>query len=249
MPQVLIPTSVQLARAAVISKTLTRRGWTCRPEPNEAHPGAITATVHARHNVRVLVLTLGERHGQMIEITAKATTGQRGERGRQVRDMKPSWRLTAYSPPPAAVLAAVTATFDTRPNPSPLEAVGWTVKHVRVRDSGAGSLRMVRATCFSRPDGAVSASFHIPTYKPPCEHCEHHGELGDTGGWHITGPGFTAEATAHTPTAVITAFALALPDDSAHPAATTPPITSRRPTKFTCAAAASQGARPTAVVC
>ncbi len=57
----------------------------------------------------------------------------------------------------------------------------------------------------------VTATFHTPTYTPPCERCTHHGDLGDTGGWIITGLGCTAEATAHTPSAVIGAFTHALP--------------------------------------
>ena len=252
MSRTTLATNVQLARAATISKALTRRGWTSRLEPNDAHPGAITATAHSRHGLRVLILTLGERHGQMIEITAEATTGQRGERGRQVRDRKPSWRFTAYDPPTEAVLAAAIAAFDNRPDPSPLETAGWTIKQDPARKIGPTSLRKVRATWFIRPDGAVTASFHLPAYRPPCEHCSHQGELGDTGGWYITGPGFTAEATAHTPTAVIGAFALALPSSSPQHQTTTPeppPVASGRSTKSTPAAVTMLGGRLTAVVC
>jgi hypothetical protein len=252
MPYAPIATKAQLARAAAIGESLTRSGWTCRREPNDTHPGAIAATAHTRQGMRALILTLGDRHGQMIEITAEATTEQRGERGRQVRDRKPSWRLTAYNPPTQAILAATTAAFDGTPDPTPLETAGWTIRQDPARKAARTSLRMVRATWFTRPDGAVTASFHIPTYRPPCEHCAHHGELGDTGGWYITGPGSTAEATAHTPAAVIGAFALALPDSGPHHQAATPEppaVTSRRSTKSTPAAAIMPGARLTAVVC
>ena len=254
-------TSVQLARAEALGKALTHRGWTGRREPEDQHPGAIAATAHTRPGIRVLILTLGGRLGQMIEITAEAATGYRGESGRRVRAVKPSWRMTAYDPPFEAILAAATAAGP--PDPNSLETAGWTVEHALARNVDGNALSYtadaatpwgakVRATRFTRPDGALIATFHLPTYTPPCEHCSHHGELGDTGGWDITGPGFTAEATAHTPPAVISAFTHALPGSVPDQAATTsqkPTARSRHRPKNIPATATNLGARLTVAVC
>lgn len=255
------PTSgvVQTARADAIGKALTHRGWTSRREPDNQHPGAISATTYARPGIRTLILTLGGRHGQMIEIIAEAATGYRGQAGRRVREVKPSWRLTAYDAPIEAVLAAATAALDDPQDASPLVPAGWTVEHALVRKDGSGAMpytadaavswsAKVRASRFTRPDGAVIAVFHVPSYTPPCEHCTHHGELGDTGGWDITGPGFTAEATAHTPAAVIGALTRALPGH--HPdQPTVSPAKPGRRTKNIPAAATMLSTRLTAVVC
>lgn len=250
-------TSVQLARADALGKALTHRGWTSRSEPKDKHPGAVAATVYRRTGVRALVLTLGGRHGQMIEITAEAGSGHRGEGGRRVRAVKPSWRLTAYDAPTKAVLAAATAVFDDPMDSNPLESAGWTIEHARVRNDGSSAMSYtadaampwaakVRATRFTRPDGALIATFHLPTYTPPCERCTHHGELGSAGGWDITGPGFTAEATAHTPAAVIGAFTCALPGDYKDQPTATPneaPVEPRRRTKAIPAVATVLGAQ------
>lgn len=245
-----VATSLQLARAAAIDKALARKGWTARRDSN-AHPGAIVASAHTRHGIRVLILTLGHRHGQMVEIIAEATTGHRGEHSHRLRDRRPSWRMTAYNPPIEGVLAAAAAAFSDSPDPSPLETGGWMIKHAPACKVGRASLRVVGATRFIRPDGAVTATFHIPTYNPPCERCNHHGEVGDSGGWYIAGLRCTAEATAHTPTTVIAAFALALPGGTHSPATTPerPPVASGQPTKSASAAAAKCAARLTAVVC
>ena len=254
-------TSVQLARAEALGKALTHRGWTSRSEPKDKHPAAVTATVHRRSDLRTLVLTLGGRHGQMIEITAEAGSGRRGQGGRRVRAVKPSWRLTAYDAPIKAVLAAATAAFDDPLDSNPLESAGWTIEHALVRKDRSSATPYtaeaatpwgvkVRATRFTRPDGALIATFHLPTYTPPCEHCTHHGELGDTGGWNIIGPGFTAEATAHTPTAVIGAFTRALPCDRQEKPTATPneaPVKARQRAKTIPAATAALGAQLTAV--
>ena len=255
-------TSVQLARAEALGKALTHRGWTSRSEPKDKHPGAVTATVHRRSGIRTLVLTLGGRHGQMFEITAEAGSGPRGQGGRRVRAAKTSWRLTAYDTPIEAVLAAATAAFDDPLDSNPLGSAGWTIEHALVCKNRSGATQYtadaatpwgvrVRATRFTRPDGALIATFYLPTYAPPCEHCTHHGELGDTGGWNITGPGFTAEATAHTPTAVIGAFTRALPGDRQGKPTTTPneaPVKPRHRAKAIPAAAAVHGAQLTAAV-
>lgn len=244
-------TSLQLARAETLSKALTRRGWTGRREPQGAHPGAVAAIAHTRRGIRALILTLGGRHGQMIEITAEASIGQRGHGGRRVREVKPSWRLTAYDPPVQAMLAAATAAVGDASDVSQRQHAGWTIEQAPARKIGTNPVRMVRATRFTRPDGVVSATFHVPTYNPPCEHCAHHGELGDTGGWIITGPGFTAEATAHTPSAVIAAFAHALPGGSPvqpAPMLDASQVRSQRGTKSVPAAVDAPGTRLTAAV-
>ena len=257
-----VATSVQLARAEALGKALTLRGWNGRLEPQDEHPGAVAASVHTRLGICLLILTLGRRHGQMVEITAGTSTGQRGEGGRRVREVKRSWRMTAYDPPTQAVLAAATATFDHKSGP--LEFAGWTVEHALARKVGGNAMSYttdaavlrgakVRATRFTRSDGAVLATFHIPTYNPPCEHCTHHGELGDTGGWIITGPGFAAEATAHTPPVVIDAFTRALPaqlPDEPAPSANTQPFEPQRGAKPIPADARTMlGTRLKAVVC
>lgn len=256
-------TRVQLARAEALGKVLTHRGWTSRHEPHDKHPGAIGATTHTRPGIRVLILTFGGRRGQMIEITAEAATGYRGETGRRVRAVKPSWRMTAYDPPVEAILAAATAAADDPLDPNPLGTTGWTVEHALARNINDSApsytaytttpwRAKVRATRFTRPDGALIVTFHVPTYTPPCEHCDHHGELGSTGGWDITGPGFTAEATAHTPPAVISAFTHALPGSVSDQAATTsqaPTARQRQRPKNIPATTPNLGARLTAVVC
>jgi len=72
------PTSavVQTARADAIGKALKQTGWSTRPEPRAAHPGAVRAEVHTPPNdtapVRLLVLTLSERRGQIAELTSGA---------------------------------------------------------------------------------------------------------------------------------------------------------------------------------
>ena len=255
-------TNQQLARAEALGKALAHRGFTGRREPQDTHPGAIAATAYTRSGIRVLILTLGGRHGQMIEITAEATTGYRGEAGRRVREVKPSWRLTAYDAPTEAITTAATAAFGDPADPSPLEGAGWTVEHALARNVGRNAMSYtaetavppsmkVRATRFTRPDGMVCATFHIPTYTPPCEHCDHHRELGDTGGWDITGPGFTAEATAHTPAAGIGALvrALASGGPSQAAAAQGVPRTTQGHQAKPIPAAAMSGTRLTAVVC
>lgn len=256
-------TSVQLARAEVLGKALVRRGWTSRREPRAKHPGAIGATTYTRPGLETLILTFGGRHGQMVEITAQATYGFRGEGSRRVRAAKPSWRLTAYDAPIAAVLAAATAGVDDPLDSNALESAGWRVEHALAVKDADGSMRFnadaslpiavkVLATRFTRPDGALRATFHLPTYTPPCEHCTHHGELGGTGGWIVAGPGFTAEATAHIPTSVIGAFVRALPGSRQnHPAAPSKelPVRPRNRAESVPVATSPPGTRLTAVVC
>lgn len=242
-------TNVQAVHAA-LGKELTRRGWTSHHEPNDAHPGATTATTHIRHGIRVLILSLRGRHGQMIEITAAPTTGSRRQDGRRVRDSSPSWRLTAYAPPTEAILAAaMTATTDSH-SPGLLESLGWSITHAANTEVGGNAFRGVRATRFTSPGKTVTATFYTPSYTPPCEHCTHYGELGDTGGWDISGSGFTAEATAHTPAPVIEAFLRALPRDHRKLPRPAPPAQPHdsHPTKTTLAAKSMHGVRLTAVV-
>jgi hypothetical protein len=253
--------SVQLARAEALGKALAHRGWNGRYESTNKHPGAVGSIVRTNPGVEILVLTLGRNAGQMVEITAQGVFSHRGKGCRRVREVSPSWRMTAYDAPLQAVLAAATAAIDGVPDPSPLELPGWAVERASGRSAGVNAMRYVteaevplgrkvRATRFTRPDGAVVATFHLPTYTPPCEHCTHHGELGDVGGWLITGPGLTAEATAHAPTAVIGAFTRALPGhSSARPAATPNGRSVERPWGEAIPAAAVIGARPITAVC
>jgi len=254
--------SVQLARAEALAKALTHRGWNGRYESTNKHPGAVGSIVRTHPGAEVLILTLGRNAGQMVEITAQGVSGHRGTGFRRVREVSASWRMTAYDAPIQAVLAAATAAIDSVPDPNPLALPGWTVERATGRSAGDNGVRYatgpevplggkVRATRFTRPDGAVVVTFHLPTYTPPCEHCTHHGELGDIGGWLITGPGLTAEATAHAPTAVISAFTRALPGhSSARPAATPNGQTVEpRPWGQAIPATAVIGARPITAVC
>ena len=211
-------TSAQVARAEVIGKSLARRGWTYSVEPRTKHPGAHRATVwtpNATLGVSLLVLTIGGRHGQLAELFGCATSATRADAGGRSRSgRRPSWRLTAYDAPAAALIAAALSAADDPPEAQNLEAAGWKVIRHQADDRRRPALPE-----FIRPDDAVSAAFRAPTFTPPCERCSHCGELGDMGGWLITGPGFTADATAHTPESVVTAFALALPGGTppAHP--------------------------------
>jgi hypothetical protein len=215
MPHTPAPTNMQLARAESLGKALAHRGWAVRRESLAHHPGAIGATLHARGGIEILVLSLGAHRGQMIEITAESVVGYRreGNNRHQARDARPSWRLTTYDPPIKTILAIGIAACSGAREPTPLERAGWTAGYARPHAVDSNSSHVVRATRFTRPDGAVSATFHLPAYNPPCERCDHSGELGDAGGWMITGPGFMAEATAHTPPGVIGAFVHALPGD------------------------------------
>jgi hypothetical protein len=152
----------------------------------------------------------------MAELVGPAVSAGRADTGGRLGSgRRPSWRLTAYDAPAAALAAAaLTATRD-RSGPKNLQEAGWRV----VRHPADDRLRPALPE-FIRPDGAVSAAFRAPTFTPPCERCQHYGDLGDSGGWLITGPGFTADATAHTPEPVVTAFALAMPGGETAPART-----------------------------
>jgi len=210
-------TSLQLARAEYLAKVLSRHGWTRRRTSSAEHPGAVGAASHACNGIGILILSLGGRHGQIIEIIAEGVRRHRNDGGRRVREVSRSWRLTAYDPPTAAILSAALTAHEPFQQPNELENAGWTVTHAQRKGGTRGSCTPP-ATRFTRPDGVVTATFHVPTYNPPCEHCDHHGELGDVGGWIITGPGFTVEATAHVPPGVIGAFVHALPGDHDQPA-------------------------------
>lgn len=212
--------SVQLARAEALGKALTHRGWIVRHESRDKHPGAVEATVYTHRPIEILILTLGGRAGQMVEITAP-NTGLKGGIHR-IRDVSKSWRMTAYDAPIEAILGAAAAVLGKAPELSQSELAGWTVEHAPHCETSSDAVsdalktempsgRRVRATRFTRRDGAVTATFHLPNYTPPCQSCTHDGDLGDSGGWLISGPGFTAEATAHIPEAVIAAFAHGLP--------------------------------------
>jgi hypothetical protein len=260
MTQTPVATSVQLARAEALGKALTRYGWTSCREPQDEHPGAVAATAYTRLGVRALVLTLGGRRGQMIEVTAESSCGYRREASRRARGLETFWRLTAYDPPTEAILAAAIAPFDGLPAGNPLDLAGWTIERALAHKLGSSAMSYTYtytytakaavplgakfcATRFTRPDGVVTATFHIPTYIPPCEHCP-----GDTGGWIITGPGFVAETTAHIPVAVIGAFIRALPGDRPNQPATTseaPPVKPQRPTRSIPASAGAPGGRLT----
>lgn len=222
-------TSVQLARAKVISKALTRTGWTSRRVPDGEHPGAVGAASHVRGGASVLVLTLGGRYGQMVEILADAVPKATADGGRRTIPGRPSWRLTAYDAPAEAVVAAAQAAYAPATEANSRWADGWTVEHAPAHARGRNVPNIVRATQFIRPDDAVIATFRTPTYSPPCETCAHAGDLGDAGGWLITGPGFTAEATAHTPTDVIAAFTRALPGSASARSDTSPGKKSDKP--------------------
>ncbi|MEY9859777.1 hypothetical protein ABH935_005410 [Catenulispora sp. GAS73] len=254
--------SVQLARAEALGKALAHRGWNSRHESTSKHPGAVGSIVRTHPDIEILILTLGGTAGQMVEITAQGVSGHRGTGFRRVREVSPSWRMTAYDAPIQAILAAATAATASAPDPNPLELPEWTIERATRRSAGDNAVRYaaglevplggrVRATRFTRPDSAVVVTFHLPTYTPPCEHCTHHGDLGDIGGWLITGPGLTAEATAHTPAAVISAFTRALPGHALARPTATPNGHTVEPRRWGEAvpAAAVFGARPITAVC
>lgn len=195
-------TSIQLARADTIGRALSVRGWSSEPEPRDLHPGAVNAARWVAPlsigRTDLLVLTLGRLHGQMIELTREPVSGSLRP-GRR-RTAFPGWRLTAYDAPASAVIAAALATGIQDEGPR-LEQAGWDVEHTR---DVAGRMRV---TGITRPDGAIRVEFYTPTLTPPCQSCAHPG-AADDGGWLVAGPGFNAEATAHTPGAVVSAFAL-----------------------------------------
>lgn len=199
-------TTAQLVRAHAIGEALKQRGWNARPEPAQSHPGAVGASrctvVRPTGEISLLTLSLGEL-GQMAELTGDPASAARPAGGRR-RSGAPAWRLTAYDPPAHAVVTAAFAAAGSIEIPWRLNEAGWDVEHTR---DPAGHLRI---TGFTRPDGTVRTEFHAPTLTPRCKTCEHPGSARD-GGWLVTGPGFTAEASVHTPEPVITAFALALP--------------------------------------
>jgi hypothetical protein len=203
-------TAAQLARAAVIGKALRRRGWTSCDDQRDKHPGAQRATVWTQTttpDLTLLILTIGGKNGQIAELLHPAlAVPVRGRSDRTRAARRPSWRLTCYDAPPLAVTSAALAAADAPPDGNSLTEAGWNTTHHQADDR-----RRPILTEFTRPDGAVSAAFRLPTFTPPCERCPAGSDLGDAGGWLISGPGFTADATAHIPGAVITAFALALP--------------------------------------
>lgn len=212
--------SVLIARAEAVGKALAPHGWTSREEPRSKHPGTHRATIwtpRATPDVSLLLLTIGGKHGQIAELSGPMVPMVRAQAGRRIGSRpRPSWRLTAYDAPASALAsAALTATNLDRPGAKNLQEAGWRV----VRHVADGQLRPVMPE-FIRPDGAISAAFRPPTFTPPCERCQHYGDLGDAGGWSITGPGFVAEATAHTPEPVVTAFVLAMPGSDTVPVGT-----------------------------
>lgn len=210
MPSTITATAVQLARADAIGKVLLRRGWLRRAEQPSKHPGAHASTAwqpRPAADIQLLILTFGGRRGQMAEILAGPAPNLRPDAGGHLRSgRRPSWRFTAYDAPAQALVAAALTAVDDPSHAPDLESAGWRVERPRYCN-----IRSPRITTFTRADRAVTARFHNPTYSPPCERCTHFGDLGDAGGWTITGPGFAVDATAHTPEHVITAFARALP--------------------------------------
>ena len=208
MIQTPVDTSVQLVRAHAIGRTLTRSGWIRGREPAGAHPGAADVAAYRHGGVGVLILILAPRHGQIVEIIADRVPRVRAASGGRSVGGRPGWRLTCYSPPVEAAVAAAFAACHSRAGFGPREADGW-----RLDLNHGTDVKRPRTSVFHRPDRAAIAVFHTPTYTPPCEGCAHHGDLGDAGGWTITAPGTFAEATAHTPADVIAALVMGLPED------------------------------------
>ncbi|MBS2545514.1 hypothetical protein KGQ19_01390 [Catenulispora sp. NL8] len=198
--------SVQRARAETIGSGLATHGFSKRPESCDDHPGAHAVTRYTRGYVKLLVLSLGMQRGQIVEIAGAPRPRTFPTRGGHAIGARPSWRLTAYDPPAEAILAAALAAGDSAPELGAFEVAGWTA--VRPHTS---KVSRPRVATYTRPDGAVVASFHMPTFTPSCERCAEHGDHGDAGGWLVAGLGVTCDATAHTPGSVISAFALALP--------------------------------------
>ncbi|WP_194906268.1 hypothetical protein [Catenulispora rubra] len=206
-------TSVQLANAAEIGRALRHHDWTPQEEPQGKHPGAHRATVwtpRESRELRLLVLTIDNRRGQIAELLrSRAAFSLPDRSGRRRSGRRPSWRLTGYNAPPLAVTAAALAGVDDAPDSERLDEAGWDLtRHV------APDHRHPALAEFTRRDKAVSAVFRFPNFNPPCERCRPESDLGDAGGWLISGPGFSADATAHAPATVITAFALNLPGSS-----------------------------------
>jgi hypothetical protein len=200
---------VQTARADAIGKALKQAGWSTRPEPCAAHPGAARAEVHTPPDdtvlVRLLVLTLSERRGQIAELTGDAVPSATRRAGGKRRGGRPAWRLTAYNPPQLPVIRAALAAADGRLGIGPLDLAGWDAAN-SIATTASARLLSTRFTC---RDQSVTAVFHPAAFTPPAASAGF-GDLGDAGGWIISGPDSDAEATAHTPAAVIAAFALAL---------------------------------------
>jgi hypothetical protein len=198
---------VQLATARAINATLSHRGWTARPESREAHPGAVAVsswtTATGLDEIRLLILSLG-RLGQLIELTAEPLSAERPANGRR-RSGEPAWRLTAYNAPAAAIAAAALTAAGNIENLRRLDTLGWTIERFRGRGGRLCSTSMTRL------DRGAQVEFYTPALTPPCPSCAQPGRSADHGGWLITGPDFTADATTHTPDPVITAFALAIP--------------------------------------
>ena len=224
------PTSavVQTARADAIGKALKQTGWSTRPEPRAAHPGAVRAEVHAAPPndtapVRLLVLTLSERRGQIAELTSGAVPPATRRAGGKRRGGRPAWRLTAYNPPQLPVIRAAMAAADGGHGIGPLDLAGWDAANSIAATASARLL----STTFTCRDRSVTAVFHPAAFTPPAASAGY-GDLGDAGGWIISGPDSDAEATAHTPAAVIAAFALALSGHDPASQGTPPGETVRR---------------------
>lgn len=208
------PTStvVQTARADAIGKALKQAGWSTQPEPCSAHPGAVRAEVHTPPNdtapVRLLILTLSERRGQIAELTGDAVPSAPRRAGGKQRGGRPAWRLTAYNPPQLPVIRAALAAADGGHGIGPLDLAGWDAANSIATTASARLL----STTFTCRDRSVTAVFHPAAHTPPAASAASAscGDLGNAGGWLISGPDSDAEATAHTPAGVIAAFALAL---------------------------------------
>ena len=118
---------------------------------------------------------------------------------------RPAWRLTAYNPPQLPVIRAALAAADGGHGIGPLDLAGWDAAN-SIATTASARLLSTRFTCRDR---SVTAVFHPAAFTPPVASAGF-GDLGDAGGWLISGPECDAEATAHTPAGVIAAFALAL---------------------------------------
>ncbi|WP_041540628.1 hypothetical protein [Catenulispora acidiphila] len=109
-------------------------------------------------------------------------------------------------------MAAALAARDGSTELGVFEVAGWHVVRPHTSD-----IKRPRVATYTRPDGAVVASFHVPTFTPSCERCASHGDHGDAGGWLVTGLGVVCDASAHTPGSVIAAFAMSLPSSQLFP--------------------------------
>lgn len=202
--------SVQIARASLIGASLERRGWTPYLERLDDHPGAVhairwIAPERPGERITLLILSLEGELGQMAELIGEVTPDRVTTSGGRRRGGEPPWRLTCYDAPAAGIVAAAYVAAVPDPALPLLENSGWHVSRT------FGETGRLSSTGFTRYETSVRIDFYVPNSAPAtCRNCCQVGTIGNPGGWDVTGPGFTAEATAHIPVRIINAFATAL---------------------------------------